>query len=196
MKERMMKKVAWFIIISLFLSSLVYAADYGTIMKNKHRYYLNCKKDFHIDLQGSSVIINQKYGEISRVEIMKDGNLIIDGQPVKTNHHQKKLLRNYNRTFRNMMEAVQAIEKKAVKLGQEGVEVGVSAVSGVLASLWSETELDELKEKLEEKADRLEEKADALEEEAQEIEEYVEELEEIHETMAEEIPELHNLKWY
>jgi hypothetical protein len=191
-----MKRITCFIIIFLFLSSLVYAADYGTIMKKKHRYYLNCNDDFQIDLQGTSVIINQKYGEISQVEIMKNGNLIIDGQPVKTDHHQKKLLQHYNRTFRHMMEAVHAIEKKAIKLGQEGVEIGASAVSGVLAGLWSETDLDELKEKLEEKADRLEEKADALEEEAQEIEEYVQELEDIHETMAEEIPELQNLKWY
>ncbi len=192
----MVKKLAYFIIVSVFFSTLVFSADYGTIIKKQHRYYLNCNENVYISLRGTSVIFKQKFGSESTVEILKNGNLMISGKPIKTGHEQQKLLRYYNKTFRHMIESVELVEKKAVKITKEGVEVGLSAVSGVLAGLWTESNMDELKEELEAKADHLEEKAEDLEDAVQEIEAYTEKLDEIHNNLVQSIPELEELNWF
>ena len=126
------------------------------------------------------------------VEITEEYKLYVDGELVKTDRQQKKLLRSYYRDYEEIEEMAEEIGRDAAKIGVAGAKIGVNAVACVAQLLLEdydcdieidfdidEDEIEKLASKLEKKADKIEDLADDLEKTHKKLRNSISELEDL-----------------
>jgi cell division protein ZapA (FtsZ GTPase activity inhibitor) len=190
-------KIFYFLVVNCFLfASLVWAADEYSIKPENQKYHFECWENFNIDVEGKTVVINHYGTDGSLVEINEDGDLFIDREKVKTDRQSRELLKDYNQRMRDLISSAEKIGFEAAKVGGKGADLGLEAVSGILAVMCTDLEMDDLEDHLDKKAKKLEREAEKLEDKAKALEEQAEELEAVHDNLKDRISELDELEWF
>ena len=155
------------------------------------------RSHLEIDLEdGTLVITYEDRRDYSTVEITEEYELYIDGQHIKTDKDQKKLLREYYELFVGFEDAIIDIGKEGARIGISGAALGLKAVGGVFRLLSPHYDSDDLERDLEREAEKIEKKAEKLERQAEKIEDMVDELDDIAWELTREITELDDLGWF
>ena len=139
-----------------------------------------------IDFEDGSLVIEHQ-DEDWIVEITEDYKLYIDGDKVRTNRQQKKLLRRYYRDYED-------IEELAAEIAKEGVKLGVVAVACAAKFILEDYDCDDMEDEFEIKPDDLEKMASKLEKKAEKIEDMADDFEKTHKKLRRSIPELGDLE--
>ena len=127
------------------------------------------------------------------VEITEDYKLYVNGERVKTDRQQKKLLRSYYRDYEEIEEMAGEIGKDAAKIGIAGAKIGANAVACVALLLLEDYDCDiEIDFDIDE--DEIEKLASKLEKKADKIEDLADDLEKTHKKLKKSIPELGDLE--
>ncbi len=122
-----MKKKLSLIPLALALMIFTAGADAHSVCRHDDDWTFDHKS---IDLEdGTLVIENEDEGWI--VEITEDYKLYVNGERVRTDRQQKKLLRRYYRDYEDIEEFVEEIAEEGAKIGLAGARLGVSAVACV-----------------------------------------------------------------
>ncbi len=171
------------------------AADLNSPSRHSDKHFFKCFDDKDVDysVKNGTVILKHYQNSPCTVSITESGTLYIDDREIAVDKQEQKLLKKFNRRFRELMVSVDKLEEKATRLGKKGALIGLHAVSNVFASLDSREQMEELEDEIQEKVEKIEEEADELEEEAEGIEEAADEIEALHEEMVDRIPELREL---
>jgi hypothetical protein len=153
--------------------------------------------NINIDFEDGSLMAYDDVTDALLFEITPEYQLYVDGELVKTTHHQEDLLREYYHQAEHIMDEAKKIGFKGARIGVEGAKLAVTAVGGIFEMLFSgfdDSVIDEYERDVEMEAADLEAAAEILEEEAEVIEEMVDELDVMFEELQEEIPELGDLE--
>jgi len=155
------------------------------------------RSHLEIDLEdGTLVITYEDRRDYSTVEITEEYELYIDGQHIKTDKDQKKLLREYYELVVRFEDAIIDIGKEGARIGISGAALGLKAVGGVFRLLSPHYDSDDLERDLEREAEKIEKKAEKLERQAEKIEDMVDELDDIAWELTRQITELDDLGWF
>ena len=132
-------------------------------------------KNKHIEFEDGTLTIENE-DEDWIVEITDDYDLYVNGDRVKVDRKQKKLLRRDYRDYEDIEEMAAEIGEEAAKIGVAGAKIGVAAAACVAKIFLEdfdcdididididEDELEKMTDKLQKKADKIEDKADDLE---------------------------------
>ncbi len=149
-----------------------------------------------LDIDDGTIILEStRRRSYDIVEITEDYDLYVNGDEVKLDSDQRKLVKeSYDMTF-EIIERAKDIGIEGAKIGAEGAKIGLSAIGGLFKMLFTDYDEDDFEEDIEEQAERLEVKAEKLEDWAEDIEDMVEDLEDTFDDMMDEIPELDELDW-
>lgn len=191
-----MRRIIIVLVLALFTFSLASAAPPTKDKVSKSHWY-NCdNKNVSMDFEDGDLIIEKDGRRGGKVVITEDYELYVNGQKVKTDKEQRKLLREYYRGVEVLVDHAVDIGLEGAKIGAEGAEIGVAAIAGLFRLLSEDYDTDDYEEEMERKSERLEYKAEKLEELAEDLEEEAEELEELADKLSDEIPELRRLEWF
>jgi hypothetical protein len=186
------------LIITLIVALLAFTS---VTMAGKHHH--NCSffggeffssDDFNIEIDGSSVLIINDY-EDDEIEITDDYELYVNGDLIKLDRDQQKIVEAFHTQVMDIKEFAIEIGKEGAKIGIEGARIGLKAIGGVMKLIFTDYDEDDLDRDLERATEELELKAEALEEQAEEIEDMAEDLEDMFYDMEEEIPAVASLDW-
>ena len=181
-----MKYATIFMVLLFSLTAFLQAADENDFK----RKYMNCIKDADLDIEDESITIHD---DDYKIEITSDYELYVNGEYVKTNSQQKKLVKEYHGLIFEIIDRAKVIGTQGAKLGIDGAKIGLKAIAGVFKLLRDDYDAEDLEEELELKAEELEEKAEELEKEAEKLEYLASDLEDLHDELKDEIPELEEL---
>jgi len=193
--ENAMKKIA-IVPFLILLVSISFAADGKWSDCKAHIHDAGFMEDVTINFEDDALVISYQDDPDERVEITGDYELYINDEHIKTNSHQKELLRRY---YKGMVKLVQEAERIGIQgavLGIKGAEIGVVAATKALKVIFTDYDSDEMEVELERETEKLERKAEKLESRAEELEERAEDLEQMHVELKDNIDELRNLDWF
>ena len=159
-------------------------------------YHHHGHDDYSIDFDDGSLIIREDGRRGDEVEITEDYELYINGDLIKTDKEQKKLLKEYYNLVDDLVDKAEDIGIEGGKIGLAGAKIGLQALGGVFKMLLTDYTEEEFESDIEMEAEELEERAEELEEEAEKLEDIAEEIEDRQIELAEEIPELEELGWF
>lgn len=129
------------------------------------------------------------------VEITDEYDLYVDGERVKVNREQKKLLRRYYRDYEDIEEMAAEIGADAAKIGVAGAKLGVAAVACVAKAFLEDYDCDvDIDIDIDIDEDEIEKMADKLQKKADKIEDKADDLEKTHRKLRKSIPELGDLE--
>lgn len=131
-----------------------------------------------------------------RVEITDTFELYVDGDKIKTNKQEKKLLEDYFELSQDVVIQAKRIGYEGAKVGVEGAKLGVKAMAGVLKMLSPNYSSDDLERDMEREAEKIEKKAEHLEEKAEVIEDIVDDLNRVHRKLRRKVKVLNKLEWF
>ncbi len=199
-----MKKTVIYLLVAMFAFSSLFATETSRKFKSKrshghygttivHSHHL---KSVDIDIDDGTIILEGRGGYDGVIEITEDYELFVNGQKIRLNDDQRKLVKDYHDGFMLVIEGAKDIGFAGASIGWEGAKLGFSALGCVFKMLSKDYDEDDLEREMEAKAEKLEAKAELLEEWAEEIEELAEELEDLFYDMEEEIPAVRELEWY
>lgn len=152
--------------------------------------------DARIFLRRDKVYIVNDYDREDRVVITEEGDLIINGEPVKLNGQQTEMMVSYYDLTVEGIEGAKKIGLEGAKIGLHGAKIGMKAVAGVFRMILPSYDSDDLERDMERESEKIEAKAEKLEEKAELLDEIFDDLEDLHEDLRYEIPELDNLYWF
>jgi hypothetical protein len=178
-----------FIVIFIFSTVAAYA-------KKDKDYRYSILDNIDIDIDGTTLVLTNKYDNDDYVEITSSYELYINGREIELSRAQRRLVADYYNQFYDIMDSAREIGKEGARIGMLGAKLGLKAAKGALKAIFTEYEMEELEEELEWKSEELEELAEELEEKAEEIEEMAEKLEDLHYELSEEIDALNRLRWF
>ncbi|MEW5924217.1 MAG: hypothetical protein AB1746_09535 [Candidatus Zixiibacteriota bacterium] len=187
-----------FLMIFLFGSAMGYdehKSKYSKIKDDCVTYDYHSYGSYEVDVEDGTVIITLNDRDADVVEITEDYELFINGDRIKTNDEQKKLLGKFHAKTLVLVEQSKVIGLEGAKIGAKGAGLGLKALGGVFRLLDDEYDTKDLERDLEREAAKLEADAEELELQAEEIEDMADELEEIADDLARSIPELDDLDW-
>lgn len=141
------------------------------------------------------LIIEQKHGE-GQVAIDRDGSLLINDEPIRTDKKQTDLAIEYYELATAAFDQAEQIGEEAVKVGLKGAELGLKAATGVFRMLMPGYTSEDFEKDMEKDSKKVEAKAERVEEKAETLEKTVEYIEKVHEELWEAVPELNDLEWH
>jgi hypothetical protein len=186
-----MKKSLPIIAVALVLS-MVFATGADARRRCRHdddRTF----KHLNIDLDEGTLTIEHD-DEYWTVEITEDYKLYVNGERVKTDREQKKLLRRYYDDYEDIEDMAEEIGREAAKIGVAGAKLGVNAVACVAKLLLDDYDCEDMEIEIELDEKAIEKMADKLEKKADKIEDMADDLEKTHKKLRKSIPELGDLK--
>jgi hypothetical protein len=193
--RKIMKKVATLSVLLLLLS-VSFAADGKWSDCKAHIHDAGFMEDVTINFDDDALLISWQEEPDETVEITGDYELYVNGKHIRTNKHQKELLRIYYDDMARLVQEAERIGIQGAALGVKGAEMGVIAATKALKVIFTDYDSDEMEEELEREAEKLERKAKKLESRADKLEEMVEELEDTHRELKDNIEDLRNLDWF
>ena len=112
-----------------FATAFMFAAAGGVHATDSHSHHLSCSfnSDYDIQVEAQGIAFTRGNGMPAKV-FMHDGALQVDGRPVTVSAADAARLRDYEAQVRELVPAVAAITR-------DGVEVGYSALTTVVATL-------------------------------------------------------------
>jgi hypothetical protein len=146
-----------------------------------------------IDFEDGTLVIEHE-DEDWLVEITEDYKLYVNGDRVKTNSQQTKLLRGYYRDYEDIEELAEEIGRDAAQIGVAGVKLGVSAVACVAKLLLEDFDCEDMEIEIDLDEEKIEKMAEKLEKKADKIEDLADDLEKTHKKLKRSIPELGDLE--
>jgi hypothetical protein len=150
-------------------------------------------RDKSIDLEdGTLKIEHDDEGWI--VEITEDYELYVNGERVKTDRHEKKLLRRYYRDYEKIEDMAGELGREASKIGRAGVKAGAIAVACVARLVIDGFDDDDIDIDIDIDTEAIEKMAEKLEKKAEKIEDLADDLEKTHRKLRKSIPELGELE--
>jgi hypothetical protein len=195
MLEKIMKKIVTFAALIL-LVTVSFSAD-GKWCKGKaHIHDADFMDNVNIDFEDDALIISWQDNRDEKVEITGDYELYINERHIRTNKHQKELLRKYYTEMAKIISEAERIGIQGAVLGAKGAEIGLIAATKALKVIFTDYDSEEMEEELQKETEKLERKAEKLESRADDLEEMVDELEDIHLELKENISELNDLEWF
>jgi len=183
--------------ILLFVFAAATVATDSKDPKSWHWGPINMHGNIDIDFENGSLMAYDDETDELLFEITSEYQLYIEGELIKTTHHQEDLLRDYYRQAERILDEAKKIGYKGARLGIEGAKIAVSAVGGVVEMLFSgfdDSVVNEYERDIELETEELEAAAEVLEEEAEILEEMADELDVMFDELQEEIPELGDLE--
>ena len=191
-----MRKILFLMLAAgLIFCSAGYAGDRFHFDHDYHGHIWDTD-DFEIDVDDGVIIIEDHGRRTNTLEITPEYELYLNGELIKTNEEQKKLVEDFYVLFFETIEYGKEIGYEGAKIGLKGAKLGLKAVGRVFKMIFTGYEAEDLERDMEREAELLEEEAEELEEMAEEIEDMVEELEDIAYELQREIPELRELDWF
>lgn len=185
--------ISLLVVVSIFSQSFAIGGKKGSSYDNvKEMSFFNVDCDLDFDDDNNITFKNDG----SEVKFTKDSELFIDGEKIKLNGKQKRLISEFNSTFMDLIEEAKEIGLEGVELGKEGVELGLEAVSGAFEAMFSETELKDIEAEMEAKASEIEAKGEVLEKKAKVLEKMGNHLKDMKNEIKDKIPELSKLDWF
>lgn len=168
---------------------------YSRIKTDCNSYEHHSYGSYEVDVEDGTVIITLNDRDADVVEITPDYELFINGERIKTNDEQKKLLGKFHSKTLVLVEQSKAIGIEGAKIGVKGAGLGLKALGGVFRLMDDDFDSDDLERELEKEAAKLEANAADLEIQAEELEDIADELEDIADELSQSIPELDDLDW-
>ena len=112
-----------------FATTFMLAAVGGVHATDGHSHHLSCsfKSDYDVQVQDQGIAFTRNTGTPAKI-FMHDGALQVDGRNVSVSAADASRLRDYESQVRELVPAVAAITR-------DGVEVGYSALTTVVATL-------------------------------------------------------------
>lgn len=152
--------------------------------------------DISIDIEGDGTlaIICDEYDDI--VEITEDYELYINGDRIKLDSKQQKLVKKYYDGFNEIIDLAQEIGIEGARVGVEGAKLGLKAVAKLVKLLEEDYDSEDLEREMEKEAEKIEKKAEKLEKKAERIEDEAEKFERTHYKLRDSIKELEELEWF
>jgi hypothetical protein len=146
-----------------------------------------------IDLEDGTLVIEHE-DEDWTVEINEDYELYVNGEKIKTDREQKKLLRRYYRDYEDIEEMAGEIGAEAAKLGVAGAKLGVNAVACVAKLLLEDYDCEDMEIEIDIDEEKIEKMAEKIQKQADKLEEKADDLEKTHRKLKKSIPELGDLE--
>ena len=196
--------ISWRYVLLILVVILIAYPSLNAGSRNHFVRYVSWQSDdrpdrshLEIDLEdGTLVITYEDRRDYSTVEITEEYELYIDGQHIKTDKDQKKLLGEYYELVVGFEDAIIDIGKEGARIGISGAALGLKAVGGVFRLLSPHYDSDDLERDLEREAEKIEKKAEKLERQAEKIEDMVDELDDIAWELTRQVTELDDLGWF
>ena len=190
-----MKSILATFVFCLLSISISLAAPPDCVGYDRHHNIKFEDNSCHYDFDDGLLIIS--HDGLAIIEIDNDFKLYVDGDLIKTDDHQRELVREFYHQMDEIDEYAEQIGLEGARIGAAGARLGVKALSNVWHFIYlDDEELEELEEEIEREAEKIEAQAEELEEEAERLEEIADELEDIKEQLKEEIEELGELRWF
>jgi len=148
-----------------------------------------------IDFEDGTLTIEHE-DEDWTVEITDEYDLYVNGERVKVDREQKKLLRRYYRDYEDIEEMAEEIGAEAAKIGLAGAKLGVNAVACVARLILEDFDCDDIDIDIDIDIDEkeIEKMAEKLQKKAEKIEDKADDLEKSHRKLRKSIPELGDLE--
>ncbi len=146
-----------------------------------------------IDLEDGTLVIEHD-DEDWIVEITGDYKLYVNGERVKTDRQQKKLLRSYYRDYEDIEEFAGEIAEEGAMIGLAGARLGASAIACVAKLFIEDFDSDDVEYEIEIDTEDLEKLVKKLEKKAGKIEDMADDLEKTHKKLRKSISELEDLE--
>jgi hypothetical protein len=163
---------------------------------NQHESDRDCRLRNHaLEVEGRDLVITAVDHEDFEVEITRDFELFVDGDRVKLDADQKRMVEEYHGQVFLVIDEAKEIGWEGAKIGLQGAGIGMKAIKGVVKMIFTSYDEDDLERDMEREAEKIEIRAEALEDMADNIEEMAYDLEDMFDEMVEEIPELRKLDW-
>ena len=144
----------------------------------------------NIHLKGKSVVIKYDSGTPRRVEVNERHELRVDGDLVKLNSDQQRLVGEFYEKIQQLTEDAKAIGLEGAAIGAQGVGVAAAALTGVVNMLFTSYTSDDLERDVNRKAAKIEAKANRLEAKADGLETLADYVQDLYDQMEDSIPEL------
>jgi hypothetical protein len=177
-------------VLSFSLVSATWAKDKTCTVFNSRRCHLD-----NLDIDTDNDVLVIKFDDRCRsvVKITDDCELYVNGKYVETTPEQQELVREFHDGVLDIVGQAEKVGVKGAGVGLDGAKLGFKAVIGLLRTLRTDYDMDDLEEDLDYEAAKLEDRARELEDWAEELEETAEDLESVYLEMKGSIPELRDL---
>ena len=198
------KSISWRYVLLTLVAILIAYPSLNAGSRNHFIRHVSWQNDdrlnrSHLDIDledGTLVVTYEDRRDYSTVEITEEYELYVDGQHIKTDKDQKKLLGDYYELVVGFEDAIIDIGKEGARIGFRGAVLGLKAVGGVFRLLSPHYDSDDLERDIEREAEKIEVRAEKLERQAEKIEDMVDELDDIAWELTREIPVLDDLGWF
>jgi hypothetical protein len=188
---RKMKKILTVSVLVLALS-VIFSMDAGSHRRCRD-YDDGTFRNKHIDLEDGTLVIEHD-DEDWIVEITEDYELYVNGDRVKTDREQRKLLRSYYRDYEEIEEFAEEIGKEGAKIGLAGAKLGANAAICAAKLLLDDYDSDDMELEIEIDKEALEKMVKKIEKKADKIEDMADDFEKKHRKLRRSIPELGDLE--
>ncbi len=148
-----------------------------------------------IDFEDGAIVFAHDDSD-ETVEIAENGDLVVNGTPVRLDRDRRELVEDYYATFDGIVEEAKQIGLDGARIGVKGAKLGLSAVLGALMLIADDRDAKDLEIELERKGDKIERMAERLEKRAKKLEARAERLENLHDKLRNKIGELDDLGWF
>ena len=168
-------------------------AGTGTALAGHHHIDYD---GFQLNFEGGTLVVENgdRHGDV--VEITADLELYVDGEKIRTDRKDEKLLKAYYAKAENIEVAAEKLGLEGARLGIQGAALGIRAIGKILHLLDEDYDTEDMEAEIEAEADRIEFEAEGIEEAAEDLEEWIDELMEIGDELQVRIPELEDLDWF
>ena len=192
-----MKVIAVYVLAGLLIFAGASSADCDYYVHGVSVHNGGAFEDMSFDLEDGSIIMTRTVGRrVETVEITEDYELYINGDYVKLDADQQKLVQEFYDRGMEIVEYAKELGWEGARIGVSGAKLGLKAVGNVFRLLFTGYDTDDFEREMERAAAKIEARAERLEEKAEKVEDMVEELEDISWAMDREIPELRELDWF
>lgn len=150
---------------------------------------------YHLDFEGDTLVVEGgRHSET--VEITADLELSIDGERVKVDRGDRRLLKAYYEKAEDLVDEAEELGREGAKLGARGAAVGVRAVASVLRLLSDDYDADDLEADIDAETEFIEIDAAKIEAAGKRLEEKLDDLRDIGDDLQRKVPELKDLDWF
>ena len=151
--------------------------------------------DVEVNFDDGSLVFTHEDDD-ETVEITDEYELIVNGQAVRLDADERRLVRKYYESFEHIMEEAKEIGIEGAKLGVQGAKLGIAAAVGSLKLLSPNYDEEDFEDELDHKSEKIERVAAKLEERAAKLERRAKTLERLHDQLRSNIDELDELGWF
>ncbi|HSG28913.1 MAG TPA: DUF2884 family protein [Candidatus Krumholzibacterium sp.] len=182
-------------LVVFVLMALAGSADAHKIGAGKFENDLFRGDDISIDFDDDVLYIECE-DEDGLVEINDDYELFVNGDRIKLDKDQQKLVKKYYDDFEDIMDLATEMGLEGARIGAKGAKLGLVAVAKVIKLLSEDYDSDDLEDEMEKEADKLEKEAEKLEELGEKLEDIADDFERTHKKLRRNVKELDDLGWF